>query len=650
MAANGRIPTSNLSKLPKSWSNKNEQEYLRKDAYYSLSRALSRAVAESGENFSVWDAYRSMSEQVKLLKRNYYAVSGGRRSGDRSYGGVTYRRRSGRPATASPGYSNHGTGTAIDIHSSGIQKWFQTKGRSYGWTWDEGKRLGESWHFVYNPSLDRMKSEGLLDHAWVQKVVGAEVDGKIGKGTVKKIKAWQKANGLEADGKIGANTKAKMLGKNVEAAVDTAEDAVAEASKPKTVTLNSEYTVDNRPTKNLYKDRTRTKNGVKTTGELQEIAIHHWGSDGQKYDNVVGWLVADGNGNNNSSAHEVISGDTVAVLAGYGDGTWNSGTEYGNLNNYAFELRPEADELTIRTAAARIKAARDHAGKDLPLKPHRSYVDTQCPGRYMDLLGVLDRLAKGEKVTIEAGEYSAPAPVVNGDDLTVDGRWGRATSTEVQSRLGVKADGRMGPETYTALQEHYGTLVDGKISRQSYKPEELGNGIGPHGWEYDGRGAKGSTVIEKLQADVGADVDGVLYEGTTTLVQKRLNSDPNFLKVGASGVDGRFGTETVTAAQKFLNARGAKLEVDGKAGTNFWKALQKYLGTKVDGKVSKQSHKADSLGNGITQGWEYTGPNSSGSDMVRALQKWIGVKQDGVWGEDTTAAFQRKLEDHGFAV
>lgn len=646
MAANGRIPTSNLSKLPKSWSNKNEQEYLRKDAYESLSRALSRAVAESGENFSVWDAYRSFAEQVAMLKKNYYVSS----SGNRSYNGQKWAKRSGRPATASPGYSNHGTGTAIDIHSTGIQKWFQTKGRSYGWTWDEGKHLGESWHFVYNPSLDRMKSEGFLDHAWVQKVVGAEVDGKIGKGTVGKIKAWQKANGLEADGKVGAGTKAKMQGKNVEAAVDTAVGAVTEASKPKTVTLNTDYKLESRPTKNVYKGRIREKDGNKQVGELSEIAIHHWGSDGQKYANVVGWLVADGNGNNNSSAHEVISGDTVAVLAGYEDGTWNSGTTEGNLNNYAFELRPEADELTIRTAAARIKAARDHAGKDLPLKPHRSYVSTECPGRYMDLLGVLDRLAKGEKVTIEAGDYSAPAPVVNGDDLTVDGRWGRATSTEIQSRLGVKADGRMGPVTYEALQEHYGTPVDGKISKQSYKPEELGNGIGPHGWEYTGRGSSGSTVIEKLQADVGASVDGVLYEGTTKLVQKRLNSDPNFLKVGGSDVDGRFGSDTVKAAQKFLNARGAKLVVDGKAGTSFWKALQKYLGTNVDGIVSKQSHKASDLGNGITQGWEYTGPNSSGSSMVRALQIWAGTAPDGVWGEGTTAAIQRKLISLGYEV
>lgn len=186
------------------------------------------------------------------------------------------------------------------------------------------------------------------------------------------------------------------------------------------------------------------------------------------------------------------------------------------------------------------------------------------------------------------------------------------------------------------------------MSRQSYKHDELGNGISPNGWDYTGRGSSGSTLIEKLQADVGATPDGVLYEGTTKLVQQRLNNDPNFLKVSAvADVDGRFGTDTVKAAQRFLNKRGNNLKVDGKAGHEFWKALQRYLGTPVDGVVSNQSHSADSLGNGITQGWEHTGPGSKGSSMVKALQKWVGVTQDGIWGEGTSAAFQRKLLAHG---
>ena len=403
--ANGRIPTSKLTQLPRSWSNQNRVEFLRDDAYASLSRALSRAVAESGENFQIYDAYRDLDEQIAMLKKNYYAVSGGRRSGDRSLNGVTYRRRSGRPATASPGYSNHGTALAIDIHHGGIQSWFKSKGRTYGWTWDEGRKLGESWHFVYDPALDQMKSEGVLDHAWVQKVVGASVDGKIGTGTVAKIKDFQRANGLTADGKVGSTTKSVMLGK-----APAPKPAPAPAKEPEPVTAAVDYTIERHQTKNLRKDRIDEKRGL--TGKLNAITIHHWGADGQDFDNVVSWLVADGNGNNSSSAHEVIEAGRVAILADIKDGTWNSGSAQGNVDNYALECRPEADAATIATVAARVAAIREEAGWDVPLNKHSDYTATACPGRYSDLLDEIDLLARGGSAVLGAGieATNTPAP------------------------------------------------------------------------------------------------------------------------------------------------------------------------------------------------------------------------------------------------
>src|SRR5699024_10312492 len=68
--------------------------------------------------------------------------------------------------------------------------------------------------------------EVTLDHAWVQKVVGAKVDGKIGTGTVKLIKAYQKKHGLEADGIVGPGTKKVMQGKGEAPASPKEPDAV----------------------------------------------------------------------------------------------------------------------------------------------------------------------------------------------------------------------------------------------------------------------------------------------------------------------------------------------------------------------------------------------------------------------------------------
>src|SRR5699024_2213163 len=127
---------------------------------------------------------------------------------DRAYAGRIWARKPGGVNVASPDLgSNHEDGRAVDIHPAAIQNWFKRNGRLYGWSWDEGKRVGENWHFRYVPSLDQMKHEGLLDHAAVQRVVGATVDGKIGTGTVAKIKSWQKADGLTAGGKVGAGRK-----------------------------------------------------------------------------------------------------------------------------------------------------------------------------------------------------------------------------------------------------------------------------------------------------------------------------------------------------------------------------------------------------------------------------------------------------------
>jgi peptidoglycan hydrolase-like protein with peptidoglycan-binding domain len=46
---------------------------------------------------------------------------------------------------------------------------------------------------------------------FIQKLVGAKVDGKFGPETESKVKEWQKSNGLKDDGIIGKNTLTKIL-------------------------------------------------------------------------------------------------------------------------------------------------------------------------------------------------------------------------------------------------------------------------------------------------------------------------------------------------------------------------------------------------------------------------------------------------------
>ena len=211
--ANGRIANKNLSALPKVFSNKRETEHLTTAAYASLVRMMLRATADTGSSFSIWDAYRSLTEQVSMLKRNYTRVSRGRRlSSDRSYGGSTWAKKSGRPLTASPGHSNHGHGVAIDIHPAAIQTWMRKNAARFGWVNDVPS---EPWHWSYlNPGQDRYRSEGLPDVAAMQRRLGIEADGKPGPGTATAVRAYQKQHGLTVDGIAGPATMAAILGKD----------------------------------------------------------------------------------------------------------------------------------------------------------------------------------------------------------------------------------------------------------------------------------------------------------------------------------------------------------------------------------------------------------------------------------------------------
>jgi hypothetical protein len=53
------------------------------------------------------------------------------------------------PAAAWPGTSNHGWGLAVDVRTRVAAAWILRNGHRFGWSWDEGRRAGEWWHFTY---------------------------------------------------------------------------------------------------------------------------------------------------------------------------------------------------------------------------------------------------------------------------------------------------------------------------------------------------------------------------------------------------------------------------------------------------------------------------------------------------------------------
>lgn len=137
---------------------------------------------------------------------------------------------------------------------------------------------------------------------------------------------------------------------------------------------------------------------------IESITIHHWGSFGQTHDGVVDFFV---NRNPNTSAHFVVSDGRIHCLVSPVNASWAAGNAYGNATSIHIECRPEATHGDYKTVAWLVKFLRDNYGANLPLKAHREWSPTACPGQW-DLARV-DREARALSAPVKP---AAPKPVV----------------------------------------------------------------------------------------------------------------------------------------------------------------------------------------------------------------------------------------------
>lgn len=84
-----------------------------------------------------------------------------------------------------------------------------------------------------------------------------------------------------------------------------------------------------------------------------------------------------------------------------------------------------------------------------------------------------------------------------------------------------------------------------------------------------------------------------------------------------------------------------KVDVDGYWGMSTTRALQRILGTPVDGEVSSQSVVWRDKNPGLTFGWKWT-TLPVGSQLIAAMQKKMGLKDDGLIGPNTINALGRR--------
>lgn len=157
MIANGKRTSAQLRALTSA-----PGQQLRPDAARAWDRLAYACRDRYGWLPRLTDSYRPYHVQEAIFRRRYRPGSG---FDTRTWNGVAWYRVTGA-AAAVPGTSNHGLGLAVDcadLAESGFygRRYLQLVGMApeYGWTNNEGRKVNEAWHLVYNPHLDKHKGE-----------------------------------------------------------------------------------------------------------------------------------------------------------------------------------------------------------------------------------------------------------------------------------------------------------------------------------------------------------------------------------------------------------------------------------------------------------------------------------------------------------
>lgn len=335
--------------------------------------------------------------------------------------------------------------------------------------------------------------------------------------------------------------------------------------------------------------------------KITGITIHWWGNPtGQNIEGIVSWLCDKRAG---TSAHYVVSEDTVYCIVDPDRRAWHAGNSRANHTQIGIELDPNASRRasTEKTAAALISDLRSVYG-NLPLSPHKRWTSTQCPGDWD--LGRLDKLARGVKPGIPTGGASA-----GGSRPTQP--W--ESSPRVQG------------------------MSAGEVRKVQQALADRGYDLGK--WGVDGKyGEATYNAVKAAQKALGVAVDGIAGPDT----MNALTGAPKPSR--KVEVDGRYGGETHSEVQR---RRGRP--VDGRLGAGDLADLCQFFGLPKYDEISDQPRRHDEIGNAIVPGiWDHDpdhkGPNSV---FVRTWEAYAGATVDrGSWGPELSRRIQIMLNEH----
>ena len=141
---------------------------------------------------------------------------------------------------------------------------------------------------------------------------------------------------------------------------------------------------------------------------VDTIVIHHWGGDGQRFEDVCNFL----QGSPKSSAHFVVESGRCAQLVDIKNIAWHSGNWDANVRSIGIECRPEMSPEDFETVAQVIADLETYYGRSFYITGHLDYFNTECPGRWYSRLEDLIRRVNDIKAgKVERGVENVPAPL-----------------------------------------------------------------------------------------------------------------------------------------------------------------------------------------------------------------------------------------------
>lgn len=279
-------------------------------------------------------------------------------------------------------------------------------------------------------------------------------------------------------------------------------------------------------------------------GAPNTITIHWWGSYGQTHDGVVNYLCRK---NGDTSAHYVASSQGVTQIVSDRDRAWHAGA-LGNPRSIGIECRPEMTDQDFAMVAKLVAAIREEHG-DLPLKGHKDWMATQCPGTWYAQLARLDQMARGSATALPAKSTATTAAATTASSSS--GTASKKTGTDGQLMLDV--DGIPGGATYARFNQVMGTGTRGYASAEMWKKFQLFLNT-----------VVSSKDIRNLTGAPSLDADGIAGAKTWKTFQYWSGN----VKAGWMAQVG--GPSKLTAATW-------NQWVDGVAGVKTWKMLQHML-------------------------------------------------------------------------